>query len=635
MAQNRVQNGIHVSNHPDRYIEEMMLVTRPTGAAVVLHQLMLPDDAMLGEVGGDADNGNWLPLRVGRDAERHGGWDAPAAPERLLIVRVWNANNPFQFDPRQRAEYIARRLERWSAHGYPTHNLLDDPYVAIQATNEANIEPASSLGLPPTERYDRIARWEHAFWDAFDRAAPGRRCLSCGPNLAAGHDWRANDPDSEYDHPGIYELCRRHIETGGLLGIHVYYHAHRPWERGGPGEDNEYWYWFRPFRPAGWRDALAPELPPDKGGVVVRFPDARFAVTEAGTWRHHDPRYTSETLDAFRAFLDRAASTGRFAAFCPFIWDTAAGAHPQNRIADNAPLRAGLVEMRDRDACDLARARPGWSSPVREEGPAGSDPEPRERASAFAWPVGESAADRAGTRVPPGWVVSLGFGEDYELDGRRVVHPGLDLNLRTGGDSDLGRPVYACAAGVVVASSYWPVWGNIVLIKHRRPDGSAVWTQYAHLRQRMVDTGDQVTLGAAVGTIGKGDGDRYSAHLHFEVRAADIRPEYWPGTDRSALARYYLDPATVLGTGQPPDTGEAELAAKLRAWADAAQVIRPNESAALLRAIRADGFYPLSDEADVSGVRAQLARSATADAERIYYARIGAWHDVRWIHRRR
>ena len=54
MASDRTLNGIHVSNHPDRYIEDMLLVTRPTGAAVVLHQLMLPDDTMIGEPGGGA-----------------------------------------------------------------------------------------------------------------------------------------------------------------------------------------------------------------------------------------------------------------------------------------------------------------------------------------------------------------------------------------------------------------------------------------------------------------------------------------------------------------------------------------------------------------------------------------------------
>jgi len=631
MTRARVLNGIHVSNHPDRHIEEMMLVTRPAGAAVVLHQLMLPGDEMLREAGGDADNYNWLPLRYGRDRSVHGGWDAPPAPERLLIVRIWHANDPFQFDPARRAEYVVRRLQRWTAHGYPEHNLLDDPFVAVQATNEANIEPASSLELPATARYDRIARWESTFWDAFDRAAPGRRCLSCGPNLAAGHDWLTDQPDSEYEHPGIHELCRRHIETGGLLGIHVYYHAHRPWERGGPGQANAYWHWYRPFRPEGWRDAHEPQLPPDRGGVVARFPDARFAVTEAGTWRHHDEAATAETLTAFRAFLRRASDTGRFVAFCPFIWDTDPAAHPQNRIAGNERLRAGLVELPDVAAAELPVARPGYAPPEPDAGAVGLDLEPDREAGSFAWPVGEPAAAREGPALPRGWMVSLGFGEEYELNGRLAVHPGLDLNLRTGGDSDLGAPVFASAPGVVVASSFWRVWGNIVLVKHRLPSGSPRWTQYAHLRERRVDAGDQVAQGDLLGTVGKGDGDRYSAHLHFEIRTAHLPPDHWPGADAHAVRANYADPARLIGPSAPV---ERDVAAELRAWADGAQVIRPNELAALQRAMRADGFYPISGEGDVGEHRAQLARDLDGPEERIYYARLGDWGRVRWLPRR-
>lgn len=630
MTTGRVQNGIHVSNHPDRHVEEMMLVTRPTGAAVVLHQLMLPNDAMLGEVGGDADNYNWMPLRYGRDRSTHGGFDAPAAPERLLVVRLWQANDPFQFDPVKRAEYLVGRLQRWTAHGYPVHDLLDDPYVAIQATNEANIEPASSLSLPPTQRYDRIARWESSFWDAFDRAAPGRRCLSCGPNLAAGHDWLAGEPDSEYDHPGIADLCHRHIDTGGLVGVHVYFHGHRPWERGGPGEANQFWHWLRPFRPEGWRDAHEPGLPHDRGGVLARFPDARFAVTEAGTWQHADVAATERTLAAFQDFLDLASASGRFVAFCPFIWDTSRAVHPQNIIADNERLRAGLVELADAPAAGLPRARPGYAGRPPDKDVA-IELEPDSTALSFAWPVGSGAANRAGPQLPSGWVASLGYGEEYELGGVRAVHPGIDLNLASGGDSDLGAPVVAAAPGVVVASSYWSVWGNVVLVRHRMPDGASRWTQYAHLLERLVESGDQLGQGDPIGTIGKGADDRYSAHLHFEIRRTALTPDHWPGDDAADVRANYVDPVLVIGRSP---SGEPDVSAALRRWADLAQVIQPNEAAALQTALRADGYYPISGEGDVEGHRAQLARDLDSSAERIYYARIGDWANVRWIARR-
>jgi len=366
----RVLNGIHVSNHPDRYVEQMSQVTRPAGAVVILHQLMFAHDEMTNDYG-DAENDFWMKLRYG-----HEGQGIEPAPERLLIVRIWHSNNPFRFDPHERAEYVVRLLERWHCHGYVDHNLLDDPYVAVQATNEANVQPPDMLDLPPTERYDMIARWEHRFWDAFDRAAPGRRSLSCGPNLAFGHDWRPDEPDSEYDHPGINELCRRHIETGGLLGIHTYYHGNRPWERGGPGEDNQYWFWMRPFRPEGYGDSEDPTRAHDKGGVLARFPDARFAVTEAGTWLHSDPRGTEQTTESFRTFLQAASETRRFVAFCPFIWDTDQHAHPENIIVPNQLLRQALVALPDFPAnTALPQASPGWV-PMPHQPPPDVPPEP-------------------------------------------------------------------------------------------------------------------------------------------------------------------------------------------------------------------------------------------------------------------
>ena len=72
-------------------------------------------------------------------------------------------------------------------------------------------------------------------------------------------------------------------------------------------------------------------------------------------------------------------------------------------------------------------------------------------------------------------------------------HPGQDFNKDCGGDCELGEPVYAVANGAVVDSNYYtPNWGNIILIEHTLPDGSKVWSQYAHLQQRNVSTGTEV-----------------------------------------------------------------------------------------------------------------------------------------------
>lgn len=175
---------------------------------------------------------------------------------------------------------------------------------------------------------------------------------------------------------------------------------------------------------------------------------------------------------------------------------------------------------------------------------------------AFDWPVGPSD-QRSGGDPPSGWYVALGFNQEYQSSrGRRSVHPGIDLNLRSGGDTDLGQPVLAAADGEVVASGTWPVWGNLVLLRHPLPGGGFLWTQYAHLAQRYVGQGDAVGRGQQIGTIGKGDGRRFLAHLHFEIRQREVPAAYWPGADRPAVLRNYVDPLAVLGQAATTTHGD-------------------------------------------------------------------------------
>lgn len=168
---------------------------------------------------------------------------------------------------------------------------------------------------------------------------------------------------------------------------------------------------------------------------------------------------------------------------------------------------------------------------------------------AFAWPVGANAADRAGAGVPPGWYIAVGFDEEYTVNGRAAVHPGLDLSDIRGGDSDLGAPVYCMAAGVVVASLYSPEsWGNIVMVRHDNVPGyGTLWSQYAHLNARTVAVGAVVAQGHVLGGVGKGAGDRFYAHLHTELRKADLPAAYWPGNSHAKVEVDYIDPRDLIG----------------------------------------------------------------------------------------
>jgi murein DD-endopeptidase MepM/ murein hydrolase activator NlpD len=100
-------------------------------------------------------------------------------------------------------------------------------------------------------------------------------------------------------------------------------------------------------------------------------------------------------------------------------------------------------------------------------------------------------------------------------------HLGSDWNDVHGGDSDLGAPVFAVAAGQVAqAEDLGGGWGNVVRVVHRVRDGRAVReveSLYAHLDAIEVAVGARLGRGQRLGTIGTAGG-HYGPHLHFELR---------------------------------------------------------------------------------------------------------------------
>lgn len=133
-------------------------------------------------------------------------------------------------------------------------------------------------------------------------------------------------------------------------------------------------------------------------------------------------------------------------------------------------------------------------------------------------------------------------------------HTGLDINLLTGGDSDLGQPVYSTCNGLVVYAQKAPgaYWGNLVVVQGVGANGLEFW-RYAHLNSIDVQVGDYVLADDSVGTIGKGGQRRYWAHLHLDC---------WRGGIQSAAAYrnrgggwidpldVWLEAGTVWGWGE-------------------------------------------------------------------------------------
>ena len=89
----------------------------------------------------------------------------------------------------------------------------------------------------------------------------------------------------------------------------------------------------------------------------------------------------------------------------------------------------------------------------------------------------------------------------------RSIHNGIDMALET------GTPVAASGAGRVIFSGEWLVTGNTVIIEHL----PGVLGLYFHLDELHVETGDIVSRGEHIGTLGM-TGLATGPHLHWEIR---------------------------------------------------------------------------------------------------------------------
>lgn len=116
--------------------------------------------------------------------------------------------------------------------------------------------------------------------------------------------------------------------------------------------------------------------------------------------------------------------------------------------------------------------------------------------------------------VPSIWPVQgwVGSGYGYRRDpftGRREMHAGLDIV------APAGTPVTATGAGRVVHAGWKAGWGRCVEIDH----GSGIRTFYAHCRSLKVNSGQKVSRGDVIATVGN-SGRSTGTHLHYGVLAS-------------------------------------------------------------------------------------------------------------------
>lgn len=141
-------------------------------------------------------------------------------------------------------------------------------------------------------------------------------------------------------------------------------------------------------------------------------------------------------------------------------------------------------------------------------------------------------------------------------------HDGLDINDNGAGDSDLGKPLYAIANGIVVgihSHSTQNTFGKHFFIQIDGAWGTR-YVHYAHCNEIFITEGQQVKEGDKIATVGK-TGTKY-AHCHFAVKKKAN------GMDTVATTKPQLDDAwedpiafveRYIGTGGMATITQKEL----------------------------------------------------------------------------
>ncbi len=162
-------------------------------------------------------------------------------------------------------------------------------------------------------------------------------------------------------------------------------------------------------------------------------------------------------------------------------------------------------------------------------------------------------------------------------------HPGDDYNFGYG-DEDLGQDAVACANGIVFHASQSTVgYGNIIILKHQLGynlkrfvketygiETDQLYSLYAHLKNILVKTGDDVGAGSIIGNVGK-SGTQW-AHLHFEIYSlwkdlANVTYRFYPvGWSKEKIAQNWLPAYSFIEATKQIDSFESFLGKSKDYW---------------------------------------------------------------------
>nr|WP_249745513.1 M23 family metallopeptidase [Mesobacillus boroniphilus] len=117
----------------------------------------------------------------------------------------------------------------------------------------------------------------------------------------------------------------------------------------------------------------------------------------------------------------------------------------------------------------------------------------------------EPPASSGMLQMPANGRITSGIGQRWG-----TFHAGIDIANRAA-----NVPIVAAADGVVIRSYYSSSYGNAIFIAHSI-NGQTYTTVYAHMSNRKVSSGQVVSRGQRIGTMGN-TGQSYGQHLHFEL----------------------------------------------------------------------------------------------------------------------
>jgi len=303
---------------------------------------------------------------------------------------------------------------------------------------------------------------------------------------------------------------------------------------------------------AEWRTNLA-----ESGRYeIAAFIPARHATTQRARYKIHGIRGTNTEVVLE---INQAANRNRWVPLGIFDLE-------RNTInAGKVFLNDVTGEIGREIAFDAIRFRRLVTVPPPSNGgsptppPAGDRPDVVDGvpvADGYDSPVG-TAEQRRGSRVwPQGWLDASPFGILYFVGTpSEAYHTGADLNFGTPFE-DKGMPVYSCANGVVTFAGNLRVWGLVIVIRHDplyQPGGEVLYSRYGHVQNVLVSPGQRVKRGDQIAEIGDAFG-RFIPHLHFDLSPTtvlEIRPSDWPGTNRAALLKNYIDPLQFILRNRP------------------------------------------------------------------------------------